>query len=585
MLNPIWYIRAAFARADRPLSTMRKRRRAKLAKPRNIPKEFIHYLKPRSIGNFEVGQQLAKGHFFFAGELFEAPGTSIWAIPSPNENFTDEIHSFVWLDDLAAVGDNQSRKLAQRWLIEWTELYGKGQGWTPALAGRRVSRICSHARFLFANLDEQQTQPLFVSIARQLDYISKNWRREKSGLLRLEALAALVLAGTSFSGRRTQLKSAHRAIGAECKREIGANGEISTRNPEELMQVFTLLTRVFRTIEEAELKPNKALASALERIAPTLRGLRLGGGNLTRFHGGGRGTEGQLDQVLSDSGVRTSRLGELAMGFDRLTAARITVLVDCAPPPMHEASIHGHASTLSFEMSSGKYPLVSNCGAGMKFGPEWERVSRITAAHNTVSIGMKSSATFIKPGFVSSVFGERIIRAPKNVTRSRKSDMQGNWLIATHDGYTHDFGLTHQRRLFLSPDGRELRGQDELSAESEKDRKQFDAVNNRNQKLGINYSAHFHIHPDVTVIISEAGQVVTLTLPNQEEWRFRQEGGQLSLEESIYLDQWRLKPRATKQIVVSGKVLRYGDRISWIFKRTKDSAPITAAPRDRSLNE
>lgn len=573
MSDIIWKLRASFTRLDRANSGMWNRYRARRAKAKNIPKKIDHFPEPRSIGAYEIGRQLTQGQFYFAGDLIAASTKSIWSITSPTPDFTAEMHGFLWLDDLAAVGDAESRHLAQAWTMDWITRYGsgKGAGWTPAMTGSRVLRICAHARFLFLDLEKPHALSLLRSLSRQLNYLGKTWKREPAGRLRLEALAGLIFAGVSFRGRKKSLKLINKAIGTECARHIGENGGIPTRNPEELMEIFTLLIWVYRTLEDASVEPDKRLVEALERIAPTLRGLRLGDGNLTRFHGGGRGREGQLDQVLSDSRIRKSRIGELAMGYDRLTAARITLLVDCAAPPELPVSHHAHASTLAFEMSSGRHPIVVNCGPGKKFSTVWERKCRATISHNTVAIEKVSSSRIAPNGVVSKTFGERLLDTPANVTRSRKADLQGNWLLATHDGYVDDYGLTHQRRIFLSPDGREFRGQDSLTATGDKDRKQFKNAISAVPSLGVAYTAHFHLHPDVKTKLSNDHKSVALQLPNKEVWVFRHEGGLLTLESSVFLDQWRHKPRATKQIVVTSRVMDYSDRITWIFKRVKDS--------------
>ena len=582
MSNLSWKLRAVITRMGRVSASMGNRLRAKRAKPRNIPDDIIHYTEPRAIGSFEVGQQLIDGQFFFAGELIKASSKSIWSISSPTPDFTAEMHGFNWLDDLAAVGDMQARQLAQAWSMDWITRYdnGKGPGWTPALTGRRMLRICAHARFLFQDMEKPHGRLVMRSLARQLNYLGASWKKETAGRPRLEALAGLIFAGVSFEGREKSLAMANKAIGGECKRHIGTNGEIVTRNPEELMEIFTLLTWVFRTLEDANVTPDKRLIAALERIAPTLRSLRLGDGTLTRFHGGGRGREGWLDQVLSDSRVRKSRPGELAMGYERMTAARITLLVDCAKPPALPVSHHGHASTLAFEMSSSRYPILVNRGAGQKFGVKWERACRETSAHNTITIEKTSSSRIAPVGIVSNTYGERLLDTPANVTRSRKADQQGDWLLATHDGYSDAYGLVHQRRLYLSPDGREFRGQDSLTATTEVERKQFKQATAHASNLGITYRAHFHLHPDVKSKLTDDGKSIALQLPNKEVWVFRHEGGQVALESSTYLDQWRLKPRATKQIVVTSRVVDYSDRITWIFRRVNDGARIPAESRE-----
>ncbi len=572
MSTLLWKLRAAAARLDRANSAMWNRIRARRAIARKVPDKFTHYPEARTTGSFETGERLKAGDFVYAGEEIHAPTRSIWSIDSPAPEFTAEIHGFHWLDDLAAVGDKAARELAQAWVLDWIKLYGngKGPGWTAALTGRRVMRICSHGRFLLGNLDSRAQGFVFHSLARQLNYLGKSWKRETAGRPRMEALTGLLYAGVSFRGREKSLAMASRALGAEAAQSIDETGAIPTRNPEELMELFALLTWAYRTLEDAGQTADQRLVTALQNAAPTLRALRLGDGTLTRFHGGGRGREGQLDQALSDSRMRGSRAGNLAMGYDRMTAARLTVLVDCARPPAFAVSQHGHASTLAFEMSSSRYPMVVNCGAGRAFGAEWEHVSRATGAHNTVVVGGGSSSIIDKPGFVSRTFGERLLKTPQQVTRKRTADRQGSWLLTDHDGYAVRFGLIHQRRLYLSPDGKELRGQDSLQART-------DAQKARAAKhAALPFEAHFHLHPDVRATLAEDGKSVALQLPNKEIWVFRQEGGEIGLETSVYLDQWRLKPRATKQIVVTSAIVEYGGQITWIFKRVKDGerAPV-----------
>ncbi len=578
MSNLIWKIRAALYRMDRANSAMWNRFRARRAFARKVPTAFHHYTEPRSIGSFEQGELLKNRRFFFAGEQVAAPTRSIWSLPSPSPEFTANLHGFNWLDDLAAVGDPVACELAQSWILDWIRRYGSGTGpgWTAALTGRRILRICAHARFVMHALDDHAIETVFRSLARQLNYLGKSWRKEQAGQPRFEALAGLIYAGVSFKGRERSLIAANAALGAECDREIGIDGDIATRNPEELMELFTLVTWVCRTLQDADVQPDPRLLCAMERVAPTLRSLRLGDGTLTRFHGGGRGAEGRLDQVLSDSRIRRSRAGELAMGYDRLTAARITLLVDCAKPPTFTASRHGHASTLAFEMSSARQPVIVNCGAGQKFGAEWEHVSRATGAHSTVVVGGESSSVIDTPGFVSRTFGERLLHTPQTVTRTRSTDRQGSWLLTSHDGYAETRGVIHQRRIFLSPDGKEFRGQDTLSAKTDAHK----ALLDKSRKTP--FAAHFHLHPDVRARLDDDARTVSLHLPNNEIWVFRQDGGKIRLETSVYLDQWQLKPRASKQIVVSSRVVEYGGQITWIFKRVQDGERTPIVERDTS---
>ena len=53
-----------------------------------------------------------------------------------------------------------------------------------------------------------------------------------------------------------------------------------------------------------------------------------------------------------------------------------------------------------------------------------------------------------------------------------------------------------------------------------------------------------------------------MALKSGEIWVFRHDGsGELSLEPSVYLENGRLKPRPSKQVVLSGRAMAYATRV------------------------
>jgi uncharacterized heparinase superfamily protein len=164
------------------------------------------------------------------------------------------------------------------------------------------------------------------------------------------------------------VRPAIQALDRECRSQIGQDGGIPTRNPEELLEVFTLLTWNIAALAEEGRAPGPGLLGAVERVAPTLRALRHSDGGLARFHGGGRGQEGRLDQALATSGVKTIRTEGLAMGFARVSHGRTSIIVDAAPPPMGPVSANAHASTLAMEITSGRRPLWSTAARAAPSG-------------------------------------------------------------------------------------------------------------------------------------------------------------------------------------------------------------------------
>ena len=541
--------------------------------------------EPRTIGSFARGRQIVGGNFLFAGYLVQAPNEKIWDLPMPDQGFEEELHGCTWLDDLAAVGDIHAIERAQDWTHEWVRRYGrgKGAGWTPDLTGRRLIRWINHAILLLNGQESAVSTAYFRSLATQVIFLSRRWKSASHGLPRFEALTGLVYAGLALDGMDSHVDQAMKALDAECASEIDARGGLVTRNPEELLEVFTLLNWAAAAVQDAGRVPGAQLLAAIGAIAPVLRSLRHSDGGLARFHGGGRGMEGRLDQALATSGVRDAPTTDLAMGFARVSHGRTSLIIDAASPPEAAASAQAHASTLAFELTSGRRAVIVNCGSGGTFGEKWRRAGRATPSHSTLGIEGYSSSRLGVASKVNGRKAELLLDAPQDVRYERLEVENGTRIVAGHDGYLASHGLTHVRTLHLGFDGRGLRGEDVLMAMSNTDKRRFDLMFDKSKMHGIDFSVRFHLHPDVDATLDMNGAAISMALKSGEMWVFQYQGrAKLALEQSVYLEKSRLSPRATKQIVLSSTAMEYSTRVSWSLAKTQDTP---TAVRDYAMED
>lgn len=541
---------------------------------------FVSQPEPRTIGSFAKGRQLIQGNFLFSGFLIEGPGVNIWDLPMPDPAFEEALQGCSWLDDLAAVGDREARIRAQDWVFGWIDRFsgGKGPGWTPDLTGRRLIRWINHAILLLNGRERGDSDRFFRTLGQQTIFLSKRWTSTAPGLPRFEALTGLIYAGLALTGMERHAAPAITALEKECLSQVDTEGSIPTRNPEELLEVLTLLNWANEALVAAGRTPPGAILEAIARIAPTLRTLRHSDGSLARFHGGGRGAEGRLDAALSATGIRSVRREPMAMGFVRMQGGRSSLLIDAARPPQGLASAHAHASTLAFELTSGRRPLIVNCGSGAHFGPDWNRAGRATASHSTLSIYGYSSSRLGPERLFGRAPRAYLDKTPQNVW-FRPDDFTETGMIFGHDGYAETHGMSHIRELDLSADGRELTGRDTLGAMTPEDIERFNQIFEREGLRGIPFDIRFHLHPDCDATLDMGGHAVSVALRTGDIWVFRHDGvGELALEPSVYLEKGRIRPRPSLQIVLSSKVLDRACQIGWTFSQARDNPSAIDAP-------
>jgi uncharacterized heparinase superfamily protein len=184
-------------------------------------------------------------------------------------------------------------------------------------------------------------------------------------------------------------------------------------------------------------------------------------------------------------------------GYARLSCGPFCLIADCAPLGPDYLPAHGHADTLSFELSiDGRRALV-NSGTS-EYGSSAERQrQRGTAAHNTVMVDGENSSE-VWSGF-------RVARRAR-VRVLKAEDGDAPALTAEHDGYIRLRGRNlHRRRWALRPGS--LRIEDEVTGAFKR------------------AEAFFHLHPDVRMLGQSESHRIDLGLGSRK-FRLQFEGAE-----------------------------------------------------------
>ncbi|MBT5050951.1 MAG: hypothetical protein HOM58_20795 [Rhodospirillaceae bacterium] len=489
-------------------------------------------------GDGNRGAVIVKGDFEFAGQAIREADAP-WLAAGISTEWLEAISTFDWLRDLRASGSDAARSRARALVYRWADSHGSWNAiaWQPGPLGARVANWLGHREFLLAGSDLAFQDSYFLSLRRQTRHLQRVAGFAAAGTTRIVVLKGLIYAALTFNNPKL-LSRWIRLLQKETDQLILGDGGNLMRNPSQQLAIMRHLIDIRSALRDGQQEVPHWLQTTIDRMAPMLRFFRHGDGGLALFNGSHEEEGLLLDVVLTRSEARGKALESAPhSGFERLVANRTAIIMDVgsAPPPGVDSL--AHAGALSFEMSVGKDRLVVNCGAHQGDNAAWIAAQRTTAAHSTVTVEDVNSAQILEKGG----FGGR----PPTATVDRKEADGDIWIDGTHDGYQRTFGLVHERRLYLSANGGDVRGEDTLTGEG-------------NHKFVV----RFHLHPTVRASMVQEGNAVLLRPPTGTGWRFRASGGVVSVQESVYLGQG-YDVKRTEQIAVSSATQNGQGQVKW----------------------
>ncbi len=510
-----------------------------------------------------IAVDIYAGLFTLGGRAVQADGMSVFEIAAPSWLWASELHGFSWLRHLRLSRSAVSRANARSLLQQWRERPDRRHHTIanePATAARRLISFLAQSPLLLEEADAdfyQRFMRLLAHEVRKLLRALRGGRPEQ----RLGILVALAYYAVCTEQPEAVAARLDAALSAELQACILPDGGHAGRNPQAVLELLLDLLPLKQGYIARRAAPPPALIGAIDRMMPMLRMMRHGNGALALFNGMGVTSPDLVAAALAYDDTRSQPVENAPhSGYQRLggedsakegVREGALVIMDCGPPSAGIGPLHPHAGTLAFEFSDGPQRIVINCGAPAADREALQRAARSSAAHSTLTIADRSSASFFERRDRYGRLIAGIARGPRVVATERQQADDAVVVLARHDGYAAAFGLLHERRISVGRDM--VFGSDRLLPAR---------AGKRPERP---YALRFHIHPAVTVNRQSDGRVLLLAAHGRA-WMFEAEGGAaLEIEESVFFASIS-GTRRCKQIVVSGGTVANPD-IHWQFVR------------------
>ena len=513
---------------------LRGRARPSLRAPSAAAKWFRAELIPPSM--------LGASRFRLIGEDGDLGSLDGWNSPKRSKLWLYNLHYF---DDLNAEGAAGRRewhvRLMNRWIDE--NPVGHGNGWEPYPLSLRITNWIKWA-LSGHDLDERQLE----SLRDQADWLDQSLELHLLGNHLLANLKALIFAGTFFQGNDAEgwRRRAEAILLVQLDEQFLKDGGHFERSP---MYQATLtadlldlanLSRAFPQILDSR------LTARIDKLAETalawLAAMSHPDGGIGFFNDATHGIAASPERLEGYArGIGIALPKPLAAdvldlepsGYVRLQRGPMVALLDLAPLGPDYLLGHGHADTLSFELSVGGERIIVNTGVS-EYGTSPERLrQRGTAAHSTVEIDQQDSSE-VWSGF-------RVARRARLVERK----VGDGEITGAHDGYRRLSGRPLHRRRWC-PGNRHLEVIDEIDGG-------FECA-----------IVRFHLHPDILpdILPDFSGQKVLLRMRSGGYVALETNGGKPNIVDSSYHPGFGVsRPCSAIEVVLEGR--RLVTRLDW----------------------
>ncbi|MFZ4688926.1 MAG: heparinase II/III family protein [Polymorphobacter sp.] len=508
-------------------------------------------------GSVAIGERIVAGRLIHAGHTAMTRDLS-FAEPEHPAAWRDWANGWQWLRDIAAHTPDRkaaaalAEPLVTRWLASFAEF--EPTAWRADVTGTRLLLALGHAPLVLSSSDQIYRSALLSGIATWARHLDRAAFRMADGPGKAKALAGLYAAGVLIPGGEARAQVALAALDKLLGTLVLPDGGIATRAPVDALQLAELLLFAANCSPAMDVRPPPLFAETLARLVPSLKGLALGDGVIGAWHGAAAIAPEPLHRLTKRvaTGNALARGGRWS-GYHRLSAGKTVLVIDAGPPPLARTVAGGHAGTLAFELSDGADRLITNCGGARGLAaPLAEPLAaglRTSAAHSTLVIAETNSTRLRDNGSLGLGVEEVTIQA--------RSSEQGHWLETTHDGYGKRFGMVVRRRLFLSPDGQDLRGEDMIEPAKKSLLK---------RRPDRNFDIRFHLGPGVAATPTADSAGALLKLPQGRVWALKVRGGKVDIEPSLWVDPAGTIHK-TQQLVIRGRTAQAAASIGWSFKR------------------
>ena len=466
---------------------------------------------------------------------------SIWKNKKISEKDLKKLHSFFWL---FTIDLKSSKKITQSIINNWMEDNQKYNPkiWEIDTLSKRIIAWISNSKITYEESDNNYKVKFNEIINKQINHLINEIDRSNSVDNKMIGCTAIILAGLSYNNE----KFLTYGLGL-LKKIIGSSFDNQYFPKSRSIRQLVFYLKYFVLIRELLKESLNEIPDYLDEIIFFLgKGYNFSWGSKREnflFNGNHEVNLLDFDRYLDLHRYKFKNEDYELGGYCILNDNNRTIAMDIGSSPEKKYSENYQSGTLSFEFIYKGKKLICNSGYFQDFKHQLNKISKTSAAHSTLVLNNTSACSFKKNKLGANILDKGLKSFNNEVIKNKNF-----WSIkCSHDGYSKDYGVIHERTLKFYLNQNKISGVDKLIK--------------KNNFKSSSFEIRFHLMPYAKITKTQDNKSILIELENSG-WRFYSNNGSIDIETGLYFGK-KNTFNENQNIFISGLTQKDEQLIEW----------------------
>ncbi len=466
---------------------------------------------------------------------------SIWKNKKISEKDLKKLHSFFWL---FTIDLKSSKKITQSIIKNWIEDNQKYNPkiWEIDTLSKRIIAWISNSKITYEESDNNYKVKFNEIINKQINHLINEIDRSNSVDNKMIGCTAIMLAGLSYNNE----KFLTYGLGL-LKKIIGSSFDNQYFPKSRSIRQLVFYLKYFVLIRELLKESLNEIPDYLDEIIFFLgKGYNFSWCSKKEnflFNGNHEVNLLDFDRYLDLHRYKFKNDDYELGGYCILNDNNRAIAMDIGSSPEKKYSENYQSGTLSFEFIYKGKKLICNSGYFQDFKHQLNKISKTSAAHSTLVLNNTSACSFKKNKLGANILDKGLKSFNNEVIKNKNF-----WSIkCSHDGYSKDYGVIHERTLKFYLNQNKISGVDKLIK--------------KNNFKSSSFEIRFHLMPYAKITKTQDNKSILIELENSG-WRFYSNNGSIDIETGLYFGK-KNTFKENQNIFISGLTQKDEQLIEW----------------------